>query len=274
MVFFGKYGKKAKRRNTYVRKGRARVGRKSSGVTVAVKKYIKKTISANVENKMANANYAGAFGNAVANPSLYSYPMTPYTGYMTIGQGVQQNQRIGNSIKVKRAILRYVLRPMPYDAGSNPFPAPVQVDLFLGRTRLCAGDQPVAGDMAVLFQNGNTSFAPVGNLNDLISETNKDYWTIKKRWSHKIGYADYEGTGGSVNSHFFANNDFKLNVIKKMDITKYYPKTIKFNDGANQAQGDGLFFFYQCVNAQGGGNASTVLPAHISFWIDIQYEDA
>jgi len=274
MVFFGKYGKKAKRRNTYVRKGRARVGRKSSGVTVAVKKYIKKTISANVENKMANANYAGAFGNAVANPSLYSYPMTPYTGYMTIGQGVQQNQRIGNSIKVKRAILRYVLRPMPYDAGSNPFPAPVQVDLYLGRTRLCGGDLPITGDMTTLFQNGNTSFGPVGNLNDLISETNKDYWHIAKRWSHKVGTADSYGSGSTAGAQYFANNDFKLNVVRKMDITKHYPKILKFNDGTNQVQGNGLFLFYQCLNASGGTNGSTTMPCHITFWIDVRYEDA
>jgi len=243
-------------------------------VPLAVKNYVKKTVANNVENKMCNANYAGLFGNATSNPSLYSYPMTPYTGYMTIGQGVQQNQRIGNSVKVKRAVLRYILRPNGYNVSTNPFPAPVVVDMFLGRTRICPGDQPIAGDMITLFQNGNTSFGPVGNLNDLISETNKDYWTIKKRWQHKIGFADSSGSGSTASQQYFANNDFKMNVIQRLDITKHYPKILKFNDGTNQVQGPGLFFFYQCLNASGDTNASTVLPCHITFWIDVQYEDA
>jgi len=247
---------------------------KKPTVSVAVKNYVNRTIAKDVETKTANANYAGAFGNAVANPSLYSYPMTPYTGYMTIGQGVQQNQRIGNVIKVKKVYLRYILRPMPYDVGANPFPAPIVVDLFLGRNRVASGDQPIAGDMNFLFQNGNTSFGPVGNLNDLISEPNKDYWTIQKRWSHKIGFSDYMGTGGSTNFQYFGNNDFKLNIIKKLDITKHYPKILKFNDGTNQVQGPGLFLFYQCVSAGGGTNASTTLPCHMTFWIDVRYEDA
>jgi len=243
-------------------------------VSLAVKKYVKKSIAVNVENKMATANYAGLFGNAQANPSLYSYPMTPYTGYMTIGQGVVQNGRIGNSIKVKKAVLRYILRPNGYDVSNNPAPAPVVVDMFLGRNRVASGDQPLAADMNFLFQNGNLSFGPVGNLNDIISETNKDYWTIKKRWQHKIGYSAATGSGAVAANEYYANNDFKLNVIKRLDITQHYPKTLKFNDGTNQVQGPGLFLFYQCLSANGGTNGSTVLPCHITFWIDVQYEDA
>lgn len=249
-------------------------GRRKSGVSSAVKKYVKKAIHTNVENKTQTVNYAGAFGNALANPSLYSYPMTPYTGYMTVGQGILQNQRIGNEIKIRKAYLRYVLRPMGYDVGSNPFPAPTQVDMYLGRTRVCPGDQPIAADFNALFQNGSSSIAPVGSLNDLISNVNTDYFTIKKRWSHKIGYSSANGTGGIANSQYFANNDFKMNIVKKLDITKYYPKILKFNDATNQVQGPGLFLWYQCVNAGGGINASTALPCHITFWLDIQYEDA
>jgi len=260
-----------KRRARGRKRGAARI---KGGVSSAVKAYVARSLAVNVENKTANANFAGSFGSALANASMYSYPMTPYTGYMTVGQGVQQNQRIGNQIKIKKATLRYILRPTGYDAGSNPFPAPVVVDLYLGKIKVCPGEIPAAVDFNTLYQNGNTSFGPVGNLNDLISETNKDYWTISKRWSHKVGFANTQGTGGAANFQYFANNDFKLNIMKKMDITKHYPKTLKFNDGTNQVQGPGLFLFYQCVSAGGGQNASTVLPCHITFWIDIQYEDA
>jgi len=273
-MFFGKYGKKNKKRGTYAKKRRGGVGRKRSSVSAAVKSYVKRSIHSNLENKTMTINYAGAFGNANANPSMYSYPITPYTGYLTIGQSIAQNGRIGNEIKIRKVYLRYILRPTPYNAASNPFPAPTQVDMYLGRTRLCAGDQPIAADFNNLYQSGNTSIPPVGNLNDLISNVNTDYFTIKKRWSHKLGYASNQGTGGAVDPQYFANNDFNLNIIRKLDITKHCPKTLKFNDATNTVQGAGLFFWYQAVSAGGGINGNTVLPAHISFWIDIQYEDA
>lgn len=243
-------------------------------VSVAVKKYVKRMIHVDQENKIQTINYAGSFGNSVANPSMYSYPMTPYTGYMTIGQGITQNQRIGNEVKVRKATLRYVLRPNGYNVDSNPFPAPVHVQMFLGRTKLCAGDQLIAADFNFLFQNGSSSISPVGSLNDLVSITNKDYFDIKKQWSHKIGYNQTIGTGGIASTSYFGNNDFALNVVKRLDITKFYPKTLKFNDATNQLQGTGLFLWYQAVNAGGGINPSTTLPAHITFWLDVEYEDA
>jgi len=247
---------------------------KSTAVSVAVKQYVNRSIRSNIENKTMSVNYAGSFGNCVANPSMYSYPITPYTGYLTISQSVFQNGRIGNSIKIKKAMLRYVLRPNGYNVDSNPFPAPTQVDMYLGRTRICPGDQPIAADFNSLYQSGSASLAPVGSLNDLVSEVNSDYFTIKKRWSHKIGYANNQGTGAINANQYFANNDFKLNVVKKLNITKLVPKTLKFNDSTGVVQGPGLFFWYQAVNAGGGVNASTVLPCHITFWIDLTYEDA
>lgn len=254
------------------KRGAAR-GRKS-GVSLAVKKYVKRAIHVNVENKTQTVNYSGNFGNASANASLYTYPVTPYTGFMTVGQGITQNTRIGNEIKIRKAYLRYVLRPLGYNASTNVNPVPIQVEMFLGRTRLCPGDIPVAGDFTVLFQNGSSSIGPVGTLKDLISNVNTDYWTVKKRWSHKLGFGEYAGTGSIAQQQFFSNNDFKLNVVKKLDITKYYPKTLKFNDATNQVQGPGLFLWYQAISANGNDSGSTQLTANIDFWIDIQYEDA
>lgn len=263
-------------RKRVMRKGKKRAPprAKSQKVSLAVKRYVSRAIHVDQENKNMSVNYAGAFGSCIANPSMYSYPITPYTGYLTIGQGVNQAQRIGNEIKIRKVMLRYILRPTGYNVDSNPFPAPVHVDMFLGRTKICPGDQPIAADFNALFQNGSSSAPAVGSLNDLVSATNKDYFDIKKRWSHKIGYGDYSGSGSIGSTQYFANNDFKLNVMKKLDITKHCPKTLKFNDATNTVQGPGLFLWYQAVNAGGGINASTVLPAHITFWIDIQYEDA
>jgi len=263
-------------RSKTTRKTRAyrRKSKTTKKVSKSVKKYVKSQISRNIENKCINVNGGQSFGNISESTDMNVYPMLPYTGYGTIPQGVTQGTRIGNSVKVKKLILSYVLRPTPYNASFNPFPEPVEVDMFLGYVNQVPGFLPVPGDFTYLFQNGASTAAPVGTLRDIISTVNTDYWTIKKRWRHKLGYAAYTGTGAVANTQFSANNDFKLNVVKKLDITKLVNKQLKFLDSANTLQGKNLFFFYQAVAASGGNFSSTTLPCNIEFWIDLQYEDA
>lgn len=251
-----------------------KTGGKRSAVSLAVKNYVKKVVHVEAENKIVNYNQSLNFGNCFNNSSLYSYPILPYTGFGTIGQGITQGTRIGNEIKLRRVMLKYVLRPTGYDVSSNPFPAPIEVDLFLGYVKTVPGEIPAAADFNNLFQLGAGVSGCAGNLSDLVQETNKDYWVIKKRWRHKIGFAGYNGTGAIASSQYFNNNEFKLNVIRKLDITKLCPATLKFNDSNGTVQGRNLFFFYQAVNAGGGTNASTALPCNINYWIDIHYEDS
>lgn len=249
-------------------------GRKSGGVSSAVKKYVKRTLHADVENKSVNINSGQSFGTISESPDLNMYPMLPYTGLWTISQGITSAGRIGNQIKVRKVMLSYVLRPNPYDAVFNTTAIPQEVDLFLGYTKQLPGFLPVAADVTSLFQSGSTSIAPAGTLRDLISTVNTDYWHISKRWRHKIGYSSNNGTGANLGNQTFNNNDFKLNVVQKLDITKFCPKTVTFNDSNNTPQGKNLFFFYQSIRADGIAGSATALPCNIEFWIDFRYEDA
>lgn len=264
---------KTKMKRSYRKKSGVARGKRGS-VSASVKKYVNRIIHMDQENKVVNFNNSLNFGNTFANASLYSYPILPYTGFGTIGQGITAGGRIGNEIKLRKVMLKYVLRPNPYDITNNPFPMPVEVEMYLGRTRAVPGEIPAVSDFNNLFQSGSSAFGPTGNLSDLISDTNNDYWTIKKRWRHKVGNGNYTGTGPSAGSQYYNNNDFKLNIVKKLDITKLCPKTLKFNDSNNSVQGAGLFFFYQALSAGGATNGSSVLPCHIDYWIDIHYEDA
>jgi len=262
-----------KSKRTYRKRSTAARGKRSS-VSAGVKKYVKQTIAKNIENKTLQVNGGSSFGNILESTDMNVYPMLPYTGYMTIPQNVLQGGRIGNAVKVKKLMLSYVLRPTAYDVAFNNSPCPVEVDMFLGHVNQLPGFLPLPGDLTFLFQTGSASSAPVGSLRDLISTVNTDYWTIKKRWRHKIGFSSNNGTGGYAAGQYAQNNDFKMNVVKKMDITKFINKNLKFNDGTATIQGKNLFFFYQAVKANGGVTTSTELTANIEFWIDIQYEDA
>lgn len=252
----------------------ARGGKKSSAVSSAVRKYVKRTLHAEIENKGIQTYQGNDFGTIAQDSLLHMYPILPYTGFISLGTGVGAGQRVGNKVSIRKVMLNYILRPNPYNATTNTFPQPLEVQLFLGYVKQYPGIKPEAGDTSILFQLNNSAIAPSGTLTDVITEVNKDDWLIKKRWTHKVGYADYSGTGVNLTAQSFANNDYKLNIVKRMNITSMCPKTLLFNDGNTTTQTKNLFFFYQAVSSAGGVFGATQVPCHIDFWVTMDYEDA
>jgi len=270
MPFF----KKGRKRRAPLRKVRA-AGKRRSSVSAGVKQYVKRTIHAQIENKSIQINPGQlGFGNVNESPEFNAFPMAPINGTWSINLGTGAGSRIGNIIKVRRVRLNYILRPAPYDVTTNPNPKPSEVRLMLGYVKNSPAFLPLNTDIAQLFQQGNTSSSPVGNLKDLISVYNTDYWAIKKSWTHKLGFSISGGTGASPGVQSHANNDFKYNVYRTMDITKMMPKTCVFNDAVGTTNTKNLFFMFYAVSAGGDTYGPTALPVFIDYWIDFHYEDA
>lgn len=247
---------------------------KRTTVSTAIKKYVKKTVHGQIENKSIQINGGTAFGNILQNVTMNAYPMLPLSGYWSIGQGVGAGARVGNQIRTRKCMLNYILRAAQYDATNNPAPIPCQVMLMLGYTKNTPSFAPAGVDLQQLFQNGSSVAAPVGTLRDTISVINTDYWVIKKRWNHKIGYAENAGTGSQPANQFFANNDFKLNETRRIDITKFLPALVQFNDNGLSPTSKNLFFMYEAVASSGEQLPATRVPIVMDFWIDFHYEDA
>jgi len=247
---------------------------KPKAVSVAIKKYVKSTIHRQIENKSFQINGGVSFGNVNESPDFNAYPMAPLLGFWSISNGLGQGNRIGNKIQIRKVMLNYILRPTPYDATFNPLPGPSHVQLFLGHIKSAPSALPASSDVNQLFQSGNSVTAHVGTLRDIISVINTDYWTIKKRWTHKVGYASATGTGGVAAAQYNANNDFKLNVVKRIDITKMLPAKYQFNDNSITPTSKNLFFMFYAVSSTGAAYSATDLPVNIEFWLDYHFEDA
>jgi len=256
------------------RKKRSVVGSRKRSVSVGVKKYVKKQIHKNIENKKVQIQSGLSFGSVAEAPDFNPYPMLPQAGFWSIPGGVGQGGRIGNQCTIRKLTLSYVLFPKPYDVTTNPNPIPQEVDLYLGYVKSTPSTTPSNLDIAQLYQAGSGVAAPSGTLRDLCATVNTDYWTIKKRWRHKIGYSTNSGTGGNAGNAFYANNDFKYNVVNKIDITKFVPKQLLFNDSNNTVMHRNLFFMHQSLRADNNTTGATQLPMGMEFWIDIEYEDA
>jgi len=248
--------------------------RKSSSVSLAVKKYVKSTVHSQVENKRAVYNASFAVGCITNSSILYARPLTPAATYLTISQGLGQGDRIGNKCRTMKAVLRYTLFPLPYDLTSNPLPVPAEVQIIIGYCKPTPTTIPTSVQVGALFQNGNLSASPQGDLGDLIQPFNTDVWAIKKVIRHKIGNAAIEGTGGQPNRQWFSNNDFKMNAYRSVNITNIYPKQLLFNDTGQNIQNAGLFLMVQAINANGSVAGSLNTSVFFDYALDLTYEDA
>lgn len=247
---------------------------KRTTVSPAIKKYINKTLHTQIENKSVQINGGTAFGNYLQSNTMNAYPMCPLSGYWSISQGVGAGARVGNQIRTRKCMLNYVLRAAQYDATVNPAPIPCEVMLMLGYVKNTPSFAPASVDFGQLFQNGSGVAPPLGTLRDTISVINTDYWVIKKRWGHKIGYSSNQGTGAQAGNQYYANNDFKLNVTRRLDITNFVPALYQFNDGGLSPTSKNLFFMYQAVASSGEQLTATRVPIVIDYWVDFHYEDA
>jgi len=236
-----------------------------------IKRMVSKMIHKNVENKVeqivAQNNIISSYAY---NGALLTLSMIPYS---VIAQGTGQGDRIGNTIRPRSVYFNYVLHPVPYAAGNNPTPVPQDVIIFFGKVKNSRAQQPISTDFGKLWQSGDTSRGPFSTTLDLIQDVNKDWFTVYKILRHKVGYANYQGLGSNVNPQYYANNDYKQNVIRKINITKYVPKVIKFNDTTSQPTNDGLWMWAMCVNNDGTTN-STNAPCYMDYTLNFTYEDA
>lgn len=239
-------------------------------VPVSVKKYVNKAINKNVENKLEQFTSQNNIISSYAyNTSLFVQSCIPYNQIL---QGVGQGDRIGNTIRPRSVYFNYVLHPIPYAAVGNPLPIPQDVMIFFGKVKNSRALQPNSADFAKLWQVGDSSRAPFSTTLDMIQDINKDWFTVYKIMRHKVGTALYTGTGNQAGQQYYSNNDYKYNVIRRVNITKYIPKVIKFNDSTAQNTNDGLWMWAMCVNADGSIN-STYTPLYMDVTLNFTYED-
>jgi len=246
---------------------RKRVYRKKPVVSKAIKTYVKRTISSNIENKIhvdytINQNIVTASGGT----NFTHRGLLP-----ALSQGTSANQRIGNEVKVKSAIIRGSVNLLPYNAVTNPNNVPAYVMVWIVRSKL--KNQLFSSSNAPndFFDTGSSSIGPQGNLLDTMFPINKQSWICYYKRMFKIGAG--VTTGGTIsgypdNSSFSAK--FYINYTKHLKKLKYADtvtgaQTIPVNTNMN--------IVYQCVSVD-GANSSLYVMSEYHMTNTIIYEDA
>lgn len=200
-------------------------------------------------------------------------PSNSTSGY-NITQGTSNAQRIGNRVKTKSLVTRYTIVPNGYNATSNPNPQPQIVILYFFKSKINpAGDITISQMLTQFFENGPTMTGLSGYLMDLNRKICPDTFTYLTHRIHKIGYAKNDQTGSMPSYAAQANNDFKLFARGSVNLTKYCPKTIRWDDN-NLVNNEWIYCVHQTLNVFDAPALTTIYPVSINYDTYFHYLDA
>lgn len=242
-------------------------------VNEATKKYVKKQLDKNIEDKMYMQDLVGAVSgdsSLILTPSSSTLPQY-YSLIPTISQGDGLQNRAGTRIRLKRCKLncQLLLSEAARTAGVD---TPMNIYYFILHTR-DSPDSLNASDLNSLFyyQGGTTQFLSGSGYATTHDINNDLFKVIKTNYPNKLiklGFASYDNT--NVNS----NNDYKSNHHFVIDYTKQVEKIMKFNyAGATCLNHNWYFCIY--VQKQGLNTTTTNWDApQLYVSQTINFEDA
>lgn len=259
-------------RSTSLRLGTTR---RYKSVPKAFKAMVNRAVNRTEEKKESNVYSLNTPLPSVANAgwTSSSISIAPSSTGFVIPQGTGQGNRIGNHIRTKRAYVKGILHQNTYDLTTNPIPLPLQVRMLIFKDKFNKSGQPSAVALD-LFQTGSTSVGPQNDLVDQILDVNKDRYQVYHDEIMKVGFAAYNGTGTSAVFQSFANNDFQMNCKFEVDITKFIPKQIMYNDAGAAPMNDNLWMIFIPSQTVGGTVSANSTMLNMSWSATYEYTDA
>lgn len=248
-----------------------------SKLTRTVKTIVKKALDKRIEDKeVCNTDQYMEIYQAL-NTSITGNTVVSLSP--TIVQGVGENGRIGNSVKLKKLFLRGYMSIYPQNTlsvitNSQAIEQVGQwnVRLFIGKLKN-AISSPTTLDFDKLLRTGaaQSPFNSSTSLS-LLRTVNTEYFTVYYDKIHKIGIQS--GNNVSVATGFH-NNDYKLSKFIKLNLTKFMKKTLIFNDdGNNNPSNTALYMWAGLVDSIGSQYSSPDALVQLSYDLEFSYEDA
>jgi len=206
-------------------------------------KRVNQIISRNTENKFtATLTYNDGVARATRAASVDTYsfftwsPGQDATGsrLFNLVQGVNEQARIANVIKLKRWIIKGIIQPVKTTTTVMTNSNVGYVDVYFGK--LLKNTTQVANTLIKLYQNGNTTNTPTCLSTDMLNPLNKDNYKVYYHRRFKMGAASDDKTYDSdTNLKHPANNDFKLSQTFGFDVCKYILKNkpLKYDDAGS-----------------------------------------
>lgn len=236
-------------------------------------KAVKKVISSQIENKQSvtyalnqQINYAGT----VTDPAYIS--LVP-----ALQQGTSNGQRVGNQVRVKKAIIRGYVNINTTSAFGTSI-IPLYCKMWICRRKAQNFYDTITGtDWDEFFQVGTTSVGFQGNLADLMFFTNSDVWSTYQTKTCLLGpNINLPATTptGTLLPSGFSSAKCDISVPFRFDVSKHLKGAMRFNDGSFRPQNKELYLVFQVVPMDGSAPATLALSPEYNYVYEFEYEDA
>lgn len=230
-----------------------------------LKALIKQTITQLAEKKSVFATGANVDMYTVAGTVPAYITLTP-----VVSQGVAQNNRVGNAIRVTKATVRGHVILKPYNATTNTKVAPVALKIWLCRYKTsAAADLSLTNVATAFFDSGGGVSGMTGNILDMDLFPNQDSWELIQTKTYKLGLSSTSGSALAANVQFFDNSPsqiaFSFEYGSKLG-------NCLFNDGTAFCTNKSMFLVFQAVYADGSGSSGANL-CELDFCSRIEYID-
>jgi len=241
---------------------------KKPTVSKAVKVYVKRALNVAQENKLFIYQASNQTITSVASPSTPSFlSLLPLPT-----QGTQNNQRIGNTIKIVKAFIRGHVNLLPYSATTNPLVAPLYVKMWLCSSKTNNTTSLSSTNIGTdFFETNGGSQGFQGNMLDMELTNNKDSWVVYKTRTMKLGGTSYQ-TGGLASQPSLATDMSNYSLPFYFSYGKHLRRKLRFNDGSTAPSNANMFLVFQVVYADGSSTALNSAEYHTT--LRVEYEDA
>jgi len=225
-----------------------------------IKKTVKAVVRSSIKRKMEKKSSSSdpipyLFNTTATGNSVMSNPV-PLNYTMVIPQGVEDGDRIGQSVNGTRVTLKMIMVAPPTSGSAI-------LQVFIGKVRRFPTILPNAVELATIFDAGGTTAPADGSYGSLIRSINKEVWNITYYKQFKLALA---------NSTNYANNDFKAYQKISIDLTKQLGGICKYStDNNNEPTNKHLYMFCNWVNPASG--LLSAVPPKLTYYVDYEYAD-
>ena len=230
----------------------------------SITKLIKSSIEKRIEKKFFT-DYATNFSIVSAASSTPTYrSLLPL-----VAQGAAKSQRIGNEIHVKKAILNVAVNLLPSQSTTNNTTMPCYVKIWILKYKL---ENTTNFNSTVsasnFFETNNSSVPFQGSMLDVLLDVDSDLFEVVATRMCKLGTTSYYSAGLTTFPGYLDNSP--MSKTFSIDVTKGFPKTIKYNDNASTTPTNcNLFVVWQAVSCSGVSvSGQSMAEYHIGYRVE------
>lgn len=247
--------------------------RRTRGPTKALKRWVNRAIARNVENKIVYYENVSQVATTEAPTVADVQDLS-----VVVGQGTQQNQRIGNNIKVKSHIVKVTVFQQGARSGASP--TWYKIFIFSMKNHVSA---PTLTELGYLLEAGagtngwNSALGSGEGMKNLGQGINKDLYKLIATRSFQLFNPFVAGTAVSAQNNSSGGGNYRCSRTVTFNITKRTKKRLYYNDTVTSTPtNDGIFMLVCSAQANGiNWDATTYATPGLFNWTQtINYEDA